>query len=356
MTYVAIFIALILLRYAVAGQARLRDQLYPIVLLLLFLFSAFRFEVGCDWSGYLNQFELQSVNTLAVALQQNEPLWWAIMEGIIRLGLPYPWVNVVASVIFFAGMHALARRQPDPLGFLILLYPILIIDMAMTTLRQGAAIGVLAFAFLAFVDRRLFRFVFFVLLASTLHASAIIFLLLAPLVNGRYSKSRLVLAALMALPGAFFLSQTQSAETGVSRYINTGIEAAGATARVALLAMSGLLFFTLLRNNWERHYPGDFKLLLIGAIVMLALTPLITISTVIADRLSYYFVPIQAIMLARIPYLPIGPSRKVLAASPYLLLLLMFTVWTIFSWHFQICYLPYRSWIFGIPPDGLYSY
>ena len=356
MIYVAIFVALILLRYAVAGQARLRDQLYPIVLLLLFLFSAFRFEVGCDWSGYLNQFEIQRVNTLAVALQQREPLWWAIMEGIIRLGLPYPWINVAASLIFFTGMHALAKRQPDPLGFLILLYPILIINMPMSALRQGAAIGVLAFAFLAFVDRRLFRFVFFVLLASTLHASAMIFLLLAPLVKGRYSKSRLFLAALLALPGAFFLSQTQSAETGASRYINTGIEAAGAAARVALLVMSGLFFFALLRNNWRRQYPVDFKLVSIGALIMLALAPLIPISTVIADRLGYYFVPIQAIMLARVPYLPLRQSRKILAAAPYLVLLLVFTVWTILSWHFHQCYLPYRSWIFGIPTDGLYSY
>ena len=71
------------------------------------------------------------------------------------MGLPLPSFAIsLSSAIFFLGVHVLARRQPDPLGFLVLLFPILIINMPMSGIRQGAAIGLLCIAFVAFIDRR----------------------------------------------------------------------------------------------------------------------------------------------------------------------------------------------------------
>ncbi len=49
MLYLTTCAGLILLRFTKA------QSFYYIVLVALFLFSAFRFKVGCDWSGYLNQ-------------------------------------------------------------------------------------------------------------------------------------------------------------------------------------------------------------------------------------------------------------------------------------------------------------
>jgi hypothetical protein len=52
MLYLGLTNILFVLRYAVAGQGRLRRQLYLIIIYSLFLFSAFRYQVGCDWFGY----------------------------------------------------------------------------------------------------------------------------------------------------------------------------------------------------------------------------------------------------------------------------------------------------------------
>jgi hypothetical protein len=54
-------------------------------------------------------------------------------------------------------------------------------------------------------------------------------------------------------------------------------------------------------------------------------------------------------IFARIPYLPILRSRAIYAALPYVGLFLLFLVWTLNSRHFQLCYLPYQSWIGGFP-------
>ncbi len=350
MLYVSMMGGLSLLRFGIAGQARLRDQLYYLILFGLFVFSAFRYEVGCDWSGYYYQYLRAGSLGFDGALADREAIWFTILAAQHYLDLPYPWANVAASAVFFAGFHVLARRQLDPLGFLILAFPILIINMPMSGIRQGAAIGLLCVAFCAFIDRRIIGFTIWVVLAAGFHSSALIFLLMLPLVGGkRLTVGRLVLTALLAIPGAFLLASGDAAEVAIERYIIGDVDAFGAAFRVATLALSGLFYFMFLRKPWARAYPGDYSLATIGAIGMLAVGALLPVSTVIGDRLAYYLIPLQIMIFARIPYLPILRSRAIYAALPYVGLFLLFLVWTLKSAHFQQCYLPYQNWVGGFP-------
>ncbi len=356
MIYVAIFVLLILLRWSLAGQPKLRAQLYPLLLLGLFLFSAFRFEVGCDWSGYYHQFFRYGPLSLSESTAEREPVWVSLFVVQTWLGLPYPWINVVAAFIFFLGAHVLARRQPDPFAFLILLYPVLIINLAMSGIRQAAAIGIMMIAFAAFSDRRLIRYVVLTIIAAGFHSSAMVFLLLTPLVKGSYSRNRLALAGFLAVPGALVLLSGKAAETAAERYVNSGIDAAGAAFRVGLVFLTGLWFVTIQRRAWRHSWPGDFRIVSVSAPIMLAMIALVPVSSVIADRLAYYLIPAQAMMFARTPWLPIGSEKALKTALPYLVLLAMLGVWTVYSWHFRQCYIPYRSWLFGYPDHALYSY
>lgn len=357
MIYVAVFNLMVVLRLVLVRAVRMRGQLYIPLLVALFLFSAFRFEVGCDWTGYLNQyFVYGSILFSEVWTQQREALWVSLFTLQTWLDLPYPWINVFSSFIFFIGLHAMARRQPDPFAFLILLFPILIINMPMSGIRQAAAIGIMFFAFNAFVDRKTLRFVAFTLIAAALHSSALVFLLLAPLVSGSYSRKRLFLALVLALPGAFFLVQGDAGEMAMDRYVGTGIDAAGAVFRIGLVSITGAYFFMFLRRKWQAQFPADFKLAIIGALLMLAMLALLPISSVIADRLAYYLLPVQAMIFARIPFLPIRNERIVHIAFPYVLLGVTFLVWTSISRHFAQCYLPYQTWLFGFPEEIIWAF
>lgn len=343
MIYVAGYVGMAVLRLL-----RLRGA-YPVLLAALFLFSGFRYEVGCDWGGYENQYQVFGAATLPDLLSMQEPLWTAIVMLQVQLDLPYPWLNVISSAIFFWGAHRLAIRQPDRLGFLILLFPVLIINMPMSGIRQGAAIGLICMAFNAFSDRRLLRYLIYVIIAAGIHSSASIFLLLAPLVQGGLTRGRLFLSFLLAIPGGLALMGTDMAETATTRYVGTGIDSAGASYRVALLVMTAFLFFTLLRRPWARIFPDDHKLVTIGALMMLATVPALVLSSVVGDRLGYYFIPIQTMILARIPYLPLRSLRGPLTAAPYIALLAVLTTWIVFSDLFAGCYLPYGSWLLGLP-------
>lgn len=356
MLYLSLFNILIFLRFMLQRMAAERLIAYYVLILLLFLFSAFRLEVGCDWPGYLAQYQSLANMSLEDVLASRDPLWWGLMELYYRAGLPYPWLNVFSSLLFFVGVHVLARRQPDPLGFLILLFPILIVNISMSALRQAAAVGLMCIAFSAFLDRRLILFLLWTFLASGFHGSAAVFFLLAPLVWGSYTKRRLALAGVLAIPGAFLLATGSDAELAFARYVDTGIDAFGAAYRAGLLLLTGLFFMFFLRHRWRMTYPSDFKLVTIGSLMMLAVFPPVFIFSVIADRLGYYLIPIQAMIFARIPYLRGGQMGRFLAAVPYLGLALVFGIWTTVSWHFQECYLPYQTWLFGYPTSAYFLY
>ncbi|HEX7710258.1 MAG TPA: EpsG family protein [Sphingomonadaceae bacterium] len=348
MPYLPIYLLAALAAFAFRRSPRTGKTLYPVLLVFFFIVTAFRFEVGCDWVGYLVQYKYD-IAFEAQDAPTRDPLWWWYLRTFRTLGLPYPWLNIVPTIVFFAGAHALARRQPDRFAFLVLLWPVLIINIAMSGLRQAAAIGIVCFAFNAFVERRVVVFTLLVLLASTIHSSAIGFLLLVPLVTGNYSRSRLALAALLALPGAALIVSSSAGEIAVNRYVSTGTDATGAAFRVALLAMSGVAFFALLRRPWLATHAADYKLMSIGSLGMIGLVALLPLSTVIADRLGYYLVPVQAIMLARIPVLPLIRFRTFYVLGAYAALGMTLAVWVLFSDHFQQCYVPYRIWLFGMP-------
>lgn len=347
--YLGLTNLLFLLRFALAGLGKVRVQIYYPVLCCLFLFSAFRYNVGCDWLSYYYQYDIAPDRDWSSLSSIRDPIWWAILSWINTAGLPYPVVNIVSSAIFFVGIHVLARRQPDPLGFLVLMFPILIINMPMSGIRQGAAIGLICIAFAAFCDRRPIRFALWVALAAGFHISAIVFMALLPVSMGRFSLRRLILSAIILLPGVVVLGAGEALQLAINRYHGTDVTAAGAVFRVGILGLSSLYFFIFMRKRWLPIWPRDYGLAVFGAIGMAFALILIPISSVIGDRIGYYFTPLQAMIFARLPYLSGLKNAPLHFAIPYLGLLLTFAVWSQISANFQHCYNPYQTWIFGFP-------
>lgn len=347
MIYIGLFVALLCLRWALNGNLEGRHRVYPVVLAVLFIFSAFRFEVGCDWTGYLNQFQVNQFQSME-SLGGREALWWALIAALRNLDLPYPWLNVASSAIFFLGVHVLARRQPDPFSFLVLLYPVLILNMPLSGIRQAAAIGVVCIAFAALFDNRLIKFIVLVVVAAALHASAAIFLLLAPFARGQFSAGRVIAAIVIGAPASVLLLSGE-AEFAASRYVGQGSDAFGAVFRLAALTLTGIYFLLVLRVPWKIQFPQDYKLALLGSLGMTPLIFLVLVSTVIGDRIGYYFVPLQAMIFARAPHMKALPAKELFTVGPYLALLAMLSVWVLTSGLFQQCYQPYSTWLFGFP-------
>ncbi|MEK8125025.1 EpsG family protein [Methylocystis sp. IM4] len=184
------YVSLLLSGFVSRGNGPLRNQFYYLWLFVLFLFVGFRYRVGCDWGGYLVIFENSRIYETSSTTEQ---AFWLLNSLLHYLQLDYPYINVVSSGIFSLGLHQIAKRQPDRLSILILSFPILIINLAMSGIRQAIALGILCFAFNAFIDMSLLRCVLFTLIASMFHTSAGAFLMLTPFVRGRFSRQRIIL-------------------------------------------------------------------------------------------------------------------------------------------------------------------
>lgn len=345
MIYLALYAALVLTGCFSAGNGSARRFFFIAWAFILYVFVAFRYEVGCDWSGYALHYESSNFVDTTEALLTSEPAYWAILNYLRNANFEYPYLNVVLAIPFFAGMIHLGRRQPDGLAFLILSFPVLIINLPMSGIRQAAAVGLICFAFVSFQDKRLIRYVAFVILASLFHMSALAFLAMAPFVVFPVTRWTILAAITLFLPGAYFmLADTFSIYS--DRYIDAGAEAAGAIYRSGMLAATGAFFMLVLRKKYEQRYPNDYKLAFVGALIMMATLPVVVVSTVISDRFGYYVTPIQLMILARIPYLVQSRNQALLTAAPYLALGLVLLVWTSHSELFNKCYLPYQNWLF----------
>lgn len=351
MTYVIIFSLLIALRYSLLGQRNFSYQIYPYILAFLFIFSAFRFEIGCDWGNY------RTIHlTTALPLDQimyrflSEPLHTLSSKVLHFFDLSYLWVHVYTSAIFFYGVHQLAKKQPDPLGFLVLLFPILVINMPMSAVKQGAAIGLMCIAFIAFSEKKILKYIIFTSIAAGFHTSAIIFFALTPFVRGQLTPKKIILGGFLALPILGLVMLSTAAETAVDRYITDQyLKSAGAIYRVGSLGISAVLFFIFFKKKWKISSPDDYSLIVLGSLIMICCVLIVPFSSVIGDRVGYYMIPLQAVFYSRLPYLYFGKYRPLLVAFPYFFLYCLFFLWTSTSFLFDKCYVPYKNWIIGVP-------
>lgn len=343
MFYLFIFFLLLLLKLAQVDYSISRKIFFPLILLLLWGLSAFRFEVGCDWSGYLNQYQYQEYFNFS----GRDPLWWLLLKTIGRYELGYMWVNVLSSTLCFLGLAVLARRQPDPLGFLVFLFPVFVINMPMSAVRQGIAVGLVCVAMVAFIDKQPKKFVLWLLLAAGFHTSAAIFLVLTPLAVGVATNRRKLIVLAAFAPTLLILVYTASIEIAVERYVGGEREAYGGIFRVTSLLLTGLLFEKFLKKGWLRSRAADYFLVRLGSIGMIGMGGALVISTVIGDRFGYYLLPLQAVIFSRVPFISGIADRAFWSMMPYVLIAVLFCAWVLVSNHFQKCYVPYQSFLWN---------
>lgn len=346
--YFAFFLSFIGLRAVVTLPSRPYNTVYWSVLITLFVMVAFRYEVGCDWVGYQLHYQAADRLDFDSLFVRGDPLWWLWLGVVHAFNGSYEIANVLPAVLLFAGLNRLARHQTDPIAVLIFAMPIVIMGLGMSGIRQGAAWGILCFAILAFQDRKRLLFIVLVLLASGWHSSALIFFLLLPLLVAQSMRSQILMSIVLGIPIIAALLSTEAVDTALTRY--TGSQAAiasGAPLRLALLASTAVLYFTVLRRKWASHGNRNEHLLTILSVAMIASLALVPFSSIIADRIGYYLIIPQLMILGSLPLFSQVRKSEVIQIFAYGIFISYFAVWTFLSSLFELCYVPYQTWIFS---------
>lgn len=354
MFYYVILSSLVAARVVARNSQRLNSYLFYAFCLFLFIFVGFRYEVGCDWFSYASyaRYGHPVYSDLMAAFQQRDPLFHVLARIISRSDLDfYPAINVFGAAVFFFGVVRLGRGLPDKLSFLLYLFPVAIVALPMSGLRQAIATGFLMLAFRGLIDGRVRTFLLFVLLASGFHGSAFLFIIIWPLIIPVRVQVKISLILLLSVPATLLFLSSATVDTAIDRYTNTNLDAAGTLFRLGLLAIGSAAYFLLFRKGWRKLHPstafvGDFSATATFALLIVAVLPVLNLSSVVIDRLGLYLSVFVAFTLAVGPYLGLPPDRRrAVIAMFHVIYVLFFVLWSTQGNKFYICYEPYSSYL-----------
>ena len=307
------------------------------------LLIGFRDEVGGDWGNYLRHYHLMHGMSLQDALKMSDPGHRLLNWLMYRWDLGVYGTNVIYGTVFMIGLIKFSRQQVYPWLTMVAAVPYLITVVAMGYSRQAVAIGFFLLA-VTYLDKGKFKtYVAIIFIAALFHKTAI---LLLPLGIFLYGKG-LTLRILMIIPiayGAWDLLLADQQEELWENYVEAQMQSDGAKIRVAMNLFPSLLFL-MYRKEWKRTFD-DYSFwfwIAIGSIISVFL---VGAASTAVDRVALYFIPIQLVVFARLPYLArknVSPSvTKVLIVLMYLLVLF---VWLKYASHAEY-WIPYQNLLF----------
>lgn len=273
--------------------------------LLIFVMIGFRYEVGADWATYEFIFAYAGYVEFERVLSIGDPGYQGLNWLVQRLDGEIVWVNALCALLFTWGLFRLARLQPDPWLAVLVAIPYMVI-VASNYTRQAAALGIIM-AGLSSLGRggSLLRFVAYVALAATFHRTAVVVL---PLVVFSRPTNRLLsaLGGLAAFVALYDMFLADSMETFVENYVEAKYSSQGAAIRIVMSVLAASVFMLRRRAfafpiNEERIWTY-FSLASFAALAALVVSP----SSTAIDRLSLYLMPLQMVVLSRVPFVYAG--------------------------------------------------
>lgn len=311
--------------------------------IFIIIIVGLRREVGGDWYNYLDVFHHIKTVDFWRGLRTTEPGYAMLNIIAARAGWGIWFPDLVCAAIFTWGLIALSRMQPNPLlALAVSIYVITLVAMGYT--RQSAALGFVILAVVQFLRGSTLRAFAFLLFASLFHLSSVIVAPLLGLVIVRRGPIAILLFGIIAV--YMYLQLSGKIVQKIDVYTENTYSAGGALIRASLSTAPAALFL-LFRNRFTVN-NDEMRLLVVLSIVSLALIPatLYLKSTIIVDRISFYLVPLQIIVLSRIPYAFGARSRaSMLLVTAVLFYSLCIEVGWLMLGTWGSAWLPYRNYI-----------
>ena len=320
-----------------------RNILIAITAIALIVIIGLRDHVGADWTGYTNLIYANSILSIGDNLLQRDPGFGLLIWISNSLDWGVYGLDFFCACIFIPGLIVFCRRQPNFWLALALATPVLIVQVAMGAMRESIAIGILLFAFNAFNEHRIVRYIALVLLATSFHTSAILMLAIAPFMRGSLTNLYSIGFAAIFFAAAFAYI-ARNPDYDVTRYAELNPESSGALPRLAFTFAAAVIFL-FVRRRWNTLYD-DGALYLMLSLGALLITPLVFVFPSAVDRLDQYLTPLQIAVFTRLTTFLDVRLKTIVPVGVYALYAFAFAVWMNFSWIAKLAWLPSRSVLF----------
>ncbi|UUR08414.1 EpsG family protein [Sphingomonas glaciei] len=311
-------------------------------LIVLTLMIGFRYQVGGDWLNYEEIFKRSAFRTFDQTILQSDPGYALLNWATQQLGYDVWLINLVCGLLTVWGTFALARREPQPWLSLLIAVPYLIIVVGMGYTRQAAALGLVMVGLASLLNTgSIARMVLWTAVGTLFHKSAVVCLPLVAFTGDRRKIIDLALLTSSAL-GLYTLFLQDSVDRLFRNYVEARYNSSGAAIRISMSLLPAIVFMAFQRrlglNENDAKLWRNFSLVAIGATVALFLSP----SSTAVDRISLYLLPLQFIILARIPGTLLSRNFGKLLIGAYTAAVLY--IWLNFAANAH-GWLPYRSWL-----------
>lgn len=347
--YLSVFLALAFAGLFVKVR-RQQDWALGIFGVFLLLFMGTRYETGCDYAAYEARFTfLYDDPSYLSYLEREEPGFHLLNRLVHDLSLDYMWLNVLASLIFLVGVIRFVRLAPAPMLLFALLFPVIMVQLGMSGIRQALAVSFLLQALVSFVQGQRIQTGLWILLGAQFHQSAYLFLPLALMAGQKFSWVLAAVSLAFLGPAAIFLLG-ERAEVYSDRYIEQiyGENASGGALLRYALALIPCLMFEVYIKRVRRLLPKLYPLLRTFSLLTFAIGPLVFLSTVALHRMTYYVLPMTLmIFVCTVMAMPRqGTLSQRWLFFPAVTMAVYLVGWFTQSRHASACYVPYDSYLF----------
>lgn len=318
------------------------DGFWMIVIIFLTLIIGLRYQVGGDWHTYLLILSRSEGEEFSIL---RDPGYAAMNKLSTYIGFGIYGVNIICGFIFSLGLGLFCKSLPRPLLALSVAMPYLVIVVAMGYSRQAVSLG-LCMLGLAYLGRgNLLRFVFFIMIAITIHKSSMILMPLAALAATKNKVSLFIsIFFLSIIIYIVFLAETF--DIIYRNYVEVQQQSSGAFIRLAMNALPSIIFLVLHKKfNLEEQEEKIWKWFSYFSILLFLLFFLTDANTAL-DRIALYAIPIQLVVFSYLPdiFKIGGHFNKLIILIIIFYYLLALLVWINFAAH-SFAWIPYNSLI-----------
>ena len=308
------------------------------------LMIGLRWEIGADWTSYVRIFEFTKLFSLQQAVEHVDPAFAVLQVALHQLRSPFWVLNMVGGIIFIGGLASFCARQPNPWLSFLVVFPYLVIVVAMSGQRQSLALGCLFFALNAFEREHLKRFAAWIVLGALFHGSLILMLPICLLAHTRNALQNVLL--LLAAVGLGIFTLHDTFDTYAGRYSSESLQSSGVAFRLAMNGLAAALFLLLgNRFNFEEHQARLWRNMSWCSLLLIPLLLVIPSSTAI-DRFVLYLFPLQCVVLGRLPQLAERKSQVLNTLGVIAYAAIVQVTFLVFG-TFAGSYVPYRSILTG---------
>jgi hypothetical protein len=344
-SYFVLYLFSSVIAISIANRQTIRSHtlVWTFTGMLLTIFIGWRHHVGGDWNNYLRRFQQIADLSFSDTIAKSDPGYQFIVYIMNDWGFDIYAVNFFSAILFVTGLIAFLRKELNPWLGLTVAIPYLIIVVSMGYTRQGVAVGLVMWGLASLERDKFVKFLFFIALAASFHKSAVLMIAFGMFSQGK-GKVFKIIAVVAAGVGIWLSFVEESSSTLWKNYVEEEMKSQGALIRVFLNFIPALLLLVF-RKKWQKYF-NDYALWMMVALASVASVIAVNFASTAVDRMALYFIPIQIVVYARLPFLAKELlSPKVTTALIVLFYLMILFVWLNYAANARY-WIPYQNMLF----------